>query len=209
MRRDRNMAALAAGILALAVLSAAPAAAQSASATGLTIAVTEGPYYVSGTGVLPDGNLNAAGLPGTAIKIVGHVYAGATGTVPVKNAKIELWQADDRGVYHPQGNGAATRYTKAQIALRGYVTSGADGSYSFASIYPGYYEGRARHIHFRVTADGYRSVTSQLIFLPKAGDRVTYSTDSIAQSLPGYQLLRLDGSASPETGSFDIRLTKD
>lgn len=174
--------------------------------TGLTVAVTEGPYYVSGTGLLADGNLSA-GFSGTAIRVSGKVYAGASGTKAIAGAKIELWQADDAGRYHPQGNGAATKYSASQIGLRGYVTSGTDGSYSFTSIYPGYYEGRARHIHFRVTADGYASVTSQLIFYPKAGDGVTYSTDSIAQSLPSYQLLKMNEASSPYQGTFDIRLS--
>lgn len=174
--------------------------------TGLTVAVTEGPYYVSGTGPLTNGNLSV-GYAGTAIRVSGRVYAGASGTQAIAGAKIELWQADDEGKYHPQGNGTATKYSASQIGLRGYVTSAADGSYSFTTIYPGYYEGRARHIHFRVTADGYASVTSQLIFYPKAGDGVTYSTDSIAQSLPSYQILRMNEASSPYQGTFDIRLS--
>lgn len=174
--------------------------------TGLTVAVTEGPYYVSGTGLLVDGNLGV-GFSGTAIRVSGKVYAGASGTKAIPGAKIELWQADDGGRYHPQGNGAATKYSASQIGLRGYVISAADGSYSFTTVYPGYYEGRARHIHFRVTADGYASVTSQLIFYPKAGDGVTYSTDSIAQSLPSYQILKMNEASSPYQGTFDIRLS--
>jgi len=177
-----------------------------AAQTGLTVAVTEGPYYVSGTGPLTNGNLSV-GYAGTEIRISGRVYAGAAGTKAIAGAKIELWQSDDGGKYYPQGNGAATKYSTSQIGLRGYVTSAADGSYSFTTIYPGYYEGRARHIHFRVTADGYASVTSQLIFYPKAGDGVTYSTDSIAQSLPAYQILKLDEASSPYQGTFDIRLS--
>lgn len=189
------------------VFAASPAPAGS-SATGLTVGVTEGPYFVSGTGALKDGNLNYTGLPGTPIKISGRVYAGASGVQAIANAKIEIWQADDAGSYHPNGNGTASKYNASQIALRGYITSAADGSYTFSTVYPGYYEGRARHIHFKVTATGYKTVTSQLIFYPKAGDGITYSTDSIAQSLPAYQLLKLDESSKPYSGTFDIRLSK-
>lgn len=177
-----------------------------AAQTGLTVGVTEGPYYVSGTGLLADGNLSL-GFSGTAIRVSGKVYSGASGTKAIAGAKIELWQADDGGNYHPQGNGAATKYAASQIGLRGYIVSAADGSYSFTSIYPGYYEGRARHIHFRVTAEGYAPVTSQLIFYPKAGDGVTYSTDSIAQSLPSSQILKMNEASSPYQGTFDIRLS--
>lgn len=87
---------------------------------GLTKAVTEGPYYVSGTSELAHNNLNYDSLSGTAIQLAGHVYAGADGTTPVKNAKIEVWQADDSGSYHPNANGAASSYSADQISLRGY-----------------------------------------------------------------------------------------
>jgi len=179
-----------------------------AQTTGLTVAVTEGPYYVTGTAELQDGNLNAARLPGTAVKLTGKVYAGASGTTPVAGAKIEFWQADDGGSYHPNGNGPASKYQASEIALRGFVTSAKDGSWSLSTIYPGYYEGRARHLHFRVTAPGYQEVISQLIFEPKPGDGVTLANDSIALSLPAWQKIKTDETSRPAKASFDIRLAR-
>jgi len=185
------------------------AGAASAQTTGLTVAVTEGPYFVTGTAELKDGNLNAAGLPGTAVKLTGKVYAGASGTTPVAGAKIEFWQADNGGSYHPNGNGPASKYQAADIALRGYVVTGKDGSWSLLTIYPGYYEGRARHLHFRVTAAGYKEVISQLIFEPKPGDGVTMANDQIALSLPAWQKIKTDESGQPAKATFDIRLAKN
>jgi protocatechuate 3,4-dioxygenase beta subunit len=173
---------------------------------GITKSVTEGPYYVSGTQALVDGNLNYDGFSGTPIKITGRVLAGANDDAPViTNAKIEFWQADDEGSYHPNANGAATRYTDEQIALRGYVTTNELGQYTLNSIYPGYYEGRARHIHVKISADGYTSIVTQLIFQPKSGDNQTYSTDSIAQSLGSCYLMEMSNE-TPQTGAFDFRL---
>lgn len=176
---------------------------------GLTKGVTEGPYYVSGTAELTNGKLNYDNLDSTAISISGHVYAGADGTTPIKNAKIELWQADDSGSYHPNSNGSVSQYSSSEISLRGYVVTDAEGAYKFTSIYPGYYEGRARHIHVKISADGYKSVTTQLIFQPKSGDGQTYSTDGIAQSLGSCYLMKLDDSVSPETGTFTFRLDEN
>lgn len=173
---------------------------------GLTKTVTEGPYYVSGTNELTDGNLNYDSLAGTAITLTGHVYSGADGTNPVKNAKIEVWQADDSGSYHPNANGAANNYSADQLSLRGYVTTTDAGAYTINTIYPGFYEGRARHIHFKISADGFQSVTTQLIFQPKSGDHQTYSTDSIAQSLGECYLMNLS-DATPQTGAFDFHLS--
>jgi protocatechuate 3,4-dioxygenase beta subunit len=193
-----------------ATISASPAATAATQATapncGLTASTTEGPYYVSGTAELTNGNLNATGLPGTPVKISGHVYAGASGATPISGAKVEIWEADNSGAYHPNGNGPASKYNPAQIALRGYVLSGADGSYSFNAIYPGYYEGRARHIHVKATAPGYKGVTSQLVFSPRAGDGTTDGTDSIARSLPPCNLIKVNETTSPASGTFDFRL---
>jgi protocatechuate 3,4-dioxygenase beta subunit len=168
---------------------------------GLTQSTTEGPYYVAGTTELIDGNLNYANLPGEPIKISGYVYAGDKTNNPVTGAKIDIWQADSDGKYHPQGNGPASLYTATQLALRGYVITDEKGRYEFSSIYPGEYEGRPRHIHARASADGFTSVTTQLI-APKSGDKVSAAQDSIARELPSCNTLVFDkGSAT-----FDFHL---
>ncbi len=47
------------------------------------------------------------------------------------------------------GDAAATR-TNSNMWLQGYQTTGADGSVRFSTIYPGWYAGRAVHIHMKV-----------------------------------------------------------
>lgn len=175
------------------------------SCTELTAMTTEGPYFVTGTRKLADNNLNHTNLPGTKIKVSGYVYAGIENT-PIPNAKIELWQTDDAGSYHPNANGPASKYRDDQLALRGYVVSNADGYYEFTSIYPGYYEGRARHIHAKITADGYQDTITQILFEPKPSDGVTLENDSIAQALPPCHLLKMTKQDGLETGSIDFRL---
>ncbi|MCA9349992.1 hypothetical protein KC853_02990, partial [Candidatus Saccharibacteria bacterium] len=157
---------------------------------GLTKNVTEGPYYVSGTMELVDGNLNYDNYSGTEISLVGRVLAGASDDAePIEGAKIEFWQTDDDGNYHPNSNGTYEQYGTDIISLRGYILTDAMGRYDLSTIYPGYYEGRARHIHVRISADGYQTTTTQLIFQPEPGDGQTYSTDSIAQSLGSCYLM--------------------
>jgi protocatechuate 3,4-dioxygenase beta subunit len=175
------------------------------AACGLSVAVTEGPYYVSGTGALADGNLNATGLPGVAIAISGHVYEGLDNSKPVANAKIEIWHADSSGSYHPNSNGDVSAYKAADVALRGFVMTDADGAYHFTSIYPGQYTGRTRHIHFKITA-GSKMLTTQLIIPSLAGDALTFDDDTIAQGLPACALLKFDTGVTPEAAVFDFRV---
>ena len=172
---------------------------------GLSVEVTEGPYYVSGTSAVKEANLNSTGLPGTPITVSGHVYEGLDNSKPVANATIEIWHADASGSYHPNANGAVTKYKPEDIALRGVVTTDANGAYSFNTIYPGEYTGRTRHIHFKIT-NGAKTLTTQLIIPSLSGDKITFDEDTIAKGLPNCALLKFDTSAIPQTASFDFRL---
>jgi protocatechuate 3,4-dioxygenase beta subunit len=181
--------------------TSAAAADRAGQPCGITAFTTEGPYYIPGTAALVGGNLNYTNLPGEPIKINGHVYSGEGTNNPLANAKVEIWQPDSDGKYHPQGNGPANRYTAEQLALRGYVLTDSKGYYEFTSIYPGEYEGRARHIHVKTSADGYTGVTTQLI-APKDGDKVTAAEDSIARTLPRCHTLVFQKGAA----TFDFHL---
>ncbi len=60
--------------------------------------------------------------------------------------------------------------------LRGYQTTGADGKAAFTTIYPGWYQGRSVHVHFKIrSAAGASSAyefTSQLFFDEALTDQV-------------------------------------
>ena len=173
---------------------------------GITAQVSEGPYFVANTAALADNELNFTHLPGTPIAISGHVYEGLDNTKPVANAKIELWHTDDAGNYHPNNNGDSSNYTAAEIAMRGFITTDAQGIYKFTSIYPGAYDGRTRHIHVKITAPGKTSVSTQLIIPSKPGDPMTFDDDTISQGLPKCHLLTFDRATTPPSASFDFRL---
>jgi protocatechuate 3,4-dioxygenase beta subunit len=175
---------------------------------GITAEVTEGPYYVSDTAGLSNGNLNYSVLPGERLEVSGFVYDGTDTSKPLANAKIEIWHADNGGSYHPNGNGKASSYATGDIALRGFILTGADGSYAFNTIYPGEYSGRTRHIHFKISAAGFPELTTQLIMPAKPGDRLTFDDDTVSQGLPDCQLLKVDVSTAPATASFDFHLTR-
>lgn len=172
----------------------------------LTVEATEGPFHVTGCGERPDGNLNAAGLPGEAIEVSCRVLAGLDNTKPLAGAEVEIWHAASDGNYYPNGNGPASRYRPEEIALRGFVTTDAEGRYRFSSIYPGEYTGRVRHFHFKVRAPGMAELTTQLIVPARPGDRLTFDTDDIAEGLPNCQLLAVDETMKPARAGFDFRL---
>jgi protocatechuate 3,4-dioxygenase beta subunit len=88
----------------------------------------------------------------------------------LEGATVDVWHCDALGVYSDvQDPGFNTQGTKF---LRGYQTTDVSGRAEFLTIYPGWYQGRTVHIHFKIrTADGY-DFTSQLFFDDAFSDQV-------------------------------------
>ena len=143
--------------------------AQAAEDCKLTGTDDLGPFFVTGSSNIV--NINTKNLPGTPMQVTGIVYSGEGTGTPVSGAKIEIWHADQGGVYHPEGSGDVSNYQPEQITLRGYVLTEADGSYAFRSIRPGLYGSRARHIHYKITVAGHNDLVTQSYF--EGDNRIT------------------------------------
>jgi Dioxygenase len=90
---------------------------------------------------------------------------GSTCT-PFEGALVDVWHCDAGGTYSDvQDSGFDTR---GEQFLRGYQVTAADGTASFVTIYPGWYQGRTVHIHFKIRTDPDSTsgleFTSQLFF---------------------------------------------
>jgi protocatechuate 3,4-dioxygenase beta subunit len=87
---------------------------------------------------------------------------------PVPGATVEIWHTSVGGLY--SGSDAISMCTsgdakaKASRWFRGLQTADKNGRVDFDSCYPGWYGGRAVHIHFTVRANGKEYLTSQLFF---------------------------------------------
>ena len=88
---------------------------------------------------------------------------------PIAGAKVEIWHTQRTGVYSGVTPSPMQCYLDDPMAatfmyFRGIRTAGADGRVDFDTCYPGWYSGRAIHIHFRVIRDEQVYATSQLFF---------------------------------------------
>jgi protocatechuate 3,4-dioxygenase beta subunit len=131
---------------------------------------TAGPYFVDemlrrsdirsdpGTRVVKDGT------PLDLTLVVSALRAGSC--VPLAGAHVDLWHCDAAGVY--SGVEDPGFNTVGQSFLRGYQLTDDAGEARFRTIYPGWYAGRAVHIHFKIRTDPGaqrgREFTSQLYF---------------------------------------------
>jgi protocatechuate 3,4-dioxygenase beta subunit len=202
----------------------ATAAAATAAATALPScivrpALTEGPYFVDekldrsdirsdpGTGAVRPGavlNLNflVSRVSGSACTALG-------------GAMVDVWHCDALGVYSDVDS------ARGQKFLRGFQTTDASGSAKFTTIYPGWYQGRAVHIHFKIRPTSSTEFTSQLFFDDALSTQVfaqapysqkgtqgmtRNSSDGIYQQSGGKLLLSATKSGDVYSSTFDIGL---
>ncbi|HEY7945223.1 MAG: intradiol ring-cleavage dioxygenase [Burkholderiales bacterium] len=138
---------------------------------------TEGPFFVDGdlerTDLRADPHGGAA-KPGAPLRLKFRVFAlSAAACAPLAGALVHVWHCDAAGNYSAVRDRRAS--TVGEAFLRGYQTTDAAGAAGFVTIYPGWYPGRAVHIHFKIrTAGAARSAefTSQLYFDDALTDRV-------------------------------------
>jgi protocatechuate 3,4-dioxygenase beta subunit len=140
---------------------------------------TEGPYFVDRALERSDIRLDpvtSRSMPGVPLALRFELsQVTPTGQcVVLPDAQFDIWHCDAVGEYSgvDEGRGSAAD----QLFLRGYQRSAEDGLVRFTTIYPGWYPGRAVHIHFkiRLAASGGRTdeFTSQLYFSDELTDRV-------------------------------------
>jgi protocatechuate 3,4-dioxygenase beta subunit len=138
----------------------------------VTPELTEGPFYVDEkldrSDIRTDSTSNraVAGVP--LVLNIGVFQASSSQCLPLAGAIVDVWQCDAAGVYSDvSGN--------TEDFLRGSQVTGQDGMAKFTTVYPGWYQGRAVHIHFKVRAqkDGKSyDFTSQWFFDEALNDEV-------------------------------------
>jgi hypothetical protein len=143
-----------------------PAVSSGAVACVLTPELTEGPYYVPSEKLRRNVTEGKKGMP-LLLKLT---VLNVTTCRPVRNATVEIWHCNARGVY----SGAVANNPGTNF-LRGAQKTNAKGVATFQTIYPGWYPGRAVHIHVKVHVGGAVVHTGQLFF-PAAITNAVYKT---------------------------------
>ena len=109
------------------------------------------------------------GKSGTTLTLTITVVNTNNSCAPVENAQVEIWQCDAAGNYSQYGS------QTAQTFLRGLQTTNSNGEVTFTTIYPGWYQGRATHIHVEVVRNGASAKVTQIAF-PDSTNAAVYAT---------------------------------
>ena len=179
-------------------MSGWPGSAQGQAQCRPTRPDAQGPFYR--TGAPGRAAIAAPEEPGVRLIIRGRVLA-ADCTTPLAGAVLDVWQADAGGAYHDD-------------RLRGRIRADTGGRYEILSIRPGAYRidggRRPAHVHFTISREGYRPLTTQLYF---AGDPYLAPNDACGRYCRSDDPDRIVRLAAEEkmgaeflTGGFDIVL---
>jgi len=138
---------------------------------GATEATVFGPFFVADSPAIEAGGDLSFGAPGEPCWVEGTV-TGTDGK-PLAGARIEVWEADEEGLYDVQ-------YDAGKRAARGHLVAAADGGYRFWGLTPTPYpipnDGpvgamldavgrsplRAGHLHFMVSHEGARTLVTHI-----------------------------------------------
>ncbi len=130
----------------------------------LTPSMTEGPFYPDKLPLDTDNDLlviNDSITPavGEITHLSGRVLS-ASGS-PIRNAFVEIWQCDHNGAYLHAGTQGKETQDKNFQGYGRFLTD-SNGNYYFRTIKPVPYPGRTPHIHFGISRNGNRILTTQL-----------------------------------------------
>ncbi|MFT4024436.1 MAG: intradiol ring-cleavage dioxygenase [Flavihumibacter sp.] len=144
----------------------------------VTNSETEGPFPT----VTPSGLVKSdivGDRTGVGFTIILTIQDKNASCAALAGAIVDIWHCDKDGNYSQYGGTQmqSTDYTSYTF-LRGRQTTGTDGKVTFTSIFPGWYQGRATHIHVHIyNASGQSLLVTQIAF-PEGSDSAVVTVNS-------------------------------
>ncbi|MEP7061705.1 MAG: intradiol ring-cleavage dioxygenase [Betaproteobacteria bacterium] len=189
--RRRDALALLGGLGALAATGSYARAAGAVPGCVVRPEQTEGPFFVDSA---PERVDIGDGMPGTPLRLafrLSRIVGGSCSALV--GARVDAWHCDAAGRY----SGVGGRGSAAGLQfLRGSQVSDAAGIARFMTIFPGWYPGRAVHVHFKIRsidpAGRGQEFTSQLYF-DDALNRRVFATGPYAARRAGWMRNSDDG----------------
>jgi protocatechuate 3,4-dioxygenase beta subunit len=146
---------------------------------------TEGPYpYPSGeaNNPLERSDITEGTQTGVPLSLTFIVVDAGNNCNVVTDARVDIWHCNKDGYYSGyanQNSGLGTESYVGQTWLRGYQLTDSSGLAKFTTIYPGWYSGRATHIHIEVYVNNVLKKTTQFAF-PESINNTVYASSLYA-----------------------------
>ncbi len=151
---------------------------------------TAGPYPTKNPGALLREDIRAD-RTGVLLDIEITVLNKSEGCLPLEGANVDIWHCDKDGNYSEYGG-----YTTVSF-LRGRQLTDPNGKVAFTSIFPGWYNGRATHIHVHIFDSSGKSLLVTQIAFPEGGTSakvlVNTTASGYTKGMGGYTYNAQDG----------------
>ncbi len=169
---------------------------------------TEGPFPTKVPSSYVRSNItdDRTGVPFT-IKI--NIQDKNNSCAALSGAIVDIWHCDKDGYYSEYGGTSMqTADFTAVHFLRGRQVADANGLVSFTSIFPGWYSGRATHIHVHIYNSSGTSLKVTQIAFPEGSSSavvtVNTSASGYTKGMSGYTYNASDGVFSDDTAGTEL-----
>lgn len=171
----------------------------------LTCALTLGPCYAPSAPVRQDVSEGESGVP---MRLMLRVVE-ADGCTAVAGAEVEIWYCNIDGRYSGRDVNQVAfctggdAFAEAAYFARGRAIADGNGVVTFDATFPGWYPGRALHVHFLVRREAFvggvqdtqAAIVSQVFFDPDMSENLFASVDGYIQAEQPDTPLARDGIA--------------
>ncbi|HEU4791071.1 MAG TPA: intradiol ring-cleavage dioxygenase [Flavobacterium sp.] len=172
----------------------------------VTASETAGPFPTKTPGSLVTSNI-VSDRTGVEFTININIKNTNASCAAIAGAIVDIWHCDKDGYYSEYGGTSmqSADFTSAHF-LRGRQTTDTNGLVQFTSIFPGWYSGRATHIHVHVyNASGTSLLVTQIAFPEGSNSAVALvnasSVNGYTKGLSGYTYNASDNVFSDSTAN--------
>ncbi|MFT4022828.1 MAG: intradiol ring-cleavage dioxygenase [Flavihumibacter sp.] len=106
---------------------------------------------------------------------------------PLAGVIVDIWHCDKSGNYSEYGGTQmqSTNYSSVHF-LRGRQVTDSNGQVKFSSIFPGWYQGRATHIHVHIFDASGNSLKITQISFPEGTGSALLAVNGYSKGMNGY-----------------------
>ncbi|QCR22515.1 intradiol ring-cleavage dioxygenase [Pontibacter sp. SGAir0037] len=143
----------------------------------------------------------------TGYKLTAKITIGNTNNncAALEGAIVDIWHCDAEGNYSEYGNTGmqSTNYQSVHF-LRGRQVTDANGLVTFTTIFPGWYNGRATHIHVHIYRASGTSLKVTQIAFPEGTGSAKALVNGYNKGMSGYTYNSRDGIFNDDTTGIQI-----
>jgi protocatechuate 3,4-dioxygenase beta subunit len=178
----------------------------SGAATGCNVAPTEteGPFPTKSPSSYVRSDITN-GRTGYAMSIKLTIGNSSLNCAALAGTIVDIWHCDREGNYSEYG-GSGMQNTDYQSLhfLRGRQTTDSSGVVNFTSIFPGWYSGRATHIHVHIYTAAGKSLKVTQIAFPEVTGSAVLAVNGYEKGMTGYTYNAKDNVFSDDTAGIEI-----